>query len=75
MGPRRSRISDDDVAESILRDQHDQCGGYADQRMGTQAGALRPELPFQPNERGQDQGERKLLELNPGLSLRLDVEE
>jgi len=57
------------VAEPVLADQHEQGGADPDQGVRAQPGALLPDLPLQPDDRGQQQAQAKLADLHRALGV------
>ena len=58
----------EDVEEPVVADDEDQGGGRTDDRLGPQSGALAVDLAFQPDQRGQPEGDQQLDDLAAALS-------
>ena len=60
---------DEDVGEAVLRDEQEEGGGDADERVSTQAGGLEADLALEADERGEAEGGEELEELAEAFSV------
>jgi hypothetical protein len=61
----------EDVREAVLRYEHDEGGGEADERISPQTGALLSDLAFEADQRREDEGQAQFAQLQPSLAYRL----
>ena len=58
----------EDIHEAVLRDEQEEGGGGADDRIGSEAGALMAKLPLKADQCRENEGRGELEELRDGLA-------